>query len=340
MSSDARQLRPPHEKAPDGGAATKERRDEVHAADLRHPRHARDLLRAAGQRADGPDQRGHGRAHERPASYVGTQGLADAANAKTRAAAATAQPAVTDGPFAEAKEQLGGYVIVDCEPRARARASPRAGRSSARGAMEVRPSWTTPARRCERAPGRDGVEDLLRRLAPQVLGALVRRHGQFDACEDAVQEALIAAAAQWPAGGRAGQPARLADRRRRRGGSSTTGAARARGAGARRTSRRSTRRCRRRATRTRRTGDDTLALLFLCCHPALTPPSQIALTLRAVGGLTTDEIARAFLVPEATMAQRISRAKQRIKASGGDVRHARRARARRAAAAPCCTCST
>ena len=70
------------------------------------------------------------------------------------------------------------------------------------------------------------------------------------------------------------------------------------------------------------TGDDTLTLLFLCCHPALTPPSQVALTLRAVGGLTTAEIARAFLVPEATMAQRISRAKQRIKAAGATLRPA------------------
>ncbi|HEX5145439.1 MAG TPA: DUF6596 domain-containing protein [Conexibacter sp.] len=168
--------------------------------------------------------------------------------------------------------------------------------------------------------GRDGVEDLLRALAPQVLGALVRRHGQFDACEDAVQEALIDAAAQWPAQGVPDSPRgwlqavaerRLVDRWR------------------------SERARREREQRVavlepdgetaaaapggtpHADGDDTLALLFLCCHPALTPPSQIALTLRAVGGLATDEIARAFLVPEATMAQRISRAKQRIRASGG-----------------------
>ena len=86
--------------------------------------------------------------------------------------------------------------------------------------------------------------------------------------------------------------------------------------------------------------DDTLILLFLCCHPALSPASQIALTLRAVGGLTTAEIARAFLVPEATMAQRISRAKQRIRASGVPFRMPPRPRARRAARARCCTCST
>ena len=86
--------------------------------------------------------------------------------------------------------------------------------------------------------------------------------------------------------------------------------------------------------------DDSLILLFLCCHPALSPASQIALTLRAVGGLTTAEIARAFLVPEATMARRISRAKQRIKDSGVPFGLPAGGRARRAARAPCCTCCT
>ena len=96
----------------------------------------------------------------------------------------------------------------------------------------------------------------------------------------------------------------------------------------------------RRAGRTRGAQDDTLVLLFMCCHPALTRPSAIALTLRAVGGLTTAEIASAFLVPEATMAQRISRAKQSIKTSGVPLRDARRARSAPSASAPCCTCST
>jgi RNA polymerase sigma factor (sigma-70 family) len=163
------------------------------------------------------------------------------------------------------------------------------------------------------APG----EDLLRELAPRVLGTLVRRHGQFDACEDAVQEALLAAATQWPEAGTPDNPygwlvtvatRRLTDywrsdqaRRRREVEVATLAAtdemlAPAADAVAGR--------------------DDTLTLLFLCCHPELTPASQVALTLRAVGGLTTAEIARAYLVPEATMAQRISRAKQRIKATG------------------------
>src|SRR5271170_304337 len=157
------------------------------------------------------------------------------------------------------------------------------------------------------------VEDLLRELTPQVLGGLVRRHGQFEGCEDAVQEAVLAAAVQWPAEGVPDSPRgwlmtvasrRLIDQMR--------------------------------SDRTRRERewvtaaevapedvpdtDDTLVLLFLCCHPTLTAASATALTLRAVGGLTTAEIARAFLVPEATMAARISRAKQRIKSSGTPFR--------------------
>ena len=155
----------------------------------------------------------------------------------------------------------------------------------------------------------------VRRLVPEVLGALVRRYGHFDACEDAVQEALVAAAAQWPVQGWPENPRgwletvasrRLADQLR-----SDAARRRREEADAIRTPRRG-----RGPDLGGPTGDDTLTLLFLCCHPALTPPSQVALTLRAVGGLSTAEIARAFLVPEATMAQRISRAKQRIKAAG------------------------
>ena len=164
-------------------------------------------------------------------------------------------------------------------------------------------------------------EDLLRRLAPQVLGAVVRRYGHFGLAEDAVQEALLAAATQWPAGGVPGNPRgwlitvasrRLTDllrseqaRRRREDAAArwtlpsqwlAPAADQAGGTGA--------------------DADDTLILLFLCCHPALSPASQIALTLRAAGGLTTAEIARAFLVPEAAMTRRISRAKQSISESG------------------------
>jgi len=163
------------------------------------------------------------------------------------------------------------------------------------------------------------VEHLLRELAPQVLGVVIRRFRDFAAAEDAVQEALMAAATQWPREGMPDDPRawllQVA-------------------------SRRLTDHVRAEAARRRREAlvvslippelqlvlaadsdeaagrDDTLVLLFMCCHPALSPASAIALTLRAVGGLTTGEIAKAFLVPEATMAQRISRAKQSIKSSG------------------------
>ncbi len=166
----------------------------------------------------------------------------------------------------------------------------------------------------DRDPG-----DLLRELAPQVLGTLLRRFGHFDLCEDATQEALLAAALQWPRDGTPDNP---------RGWLITVAARRLMDAARSEQSRR--RREDQVAVATPQSEllspaadadpgqdrDDSLALLFGCCHPALSPPSQIALTLRAVGGLTTAQIAAAFLVPEATMAQRISRAKQSIKASG------------------------
>jgi RNA polymerase sigma factor (sigma-70 family) len=153
------------------------------------------------------------------------------------------------------------------------------------------------------------VEELLHRLAPQVLGALVRRYGRFDACEDAVQEALLAAALQWPVEGEPDdQSAWLVTVASRR----LTDQLRSEGARRRREESAAAEVSAGEAV----DEDDTLTLLFMCCHPALSPPSQLALTLRAVGGLTTAQIASAFLVPEATMAQRISRAKQRIRATG------------------------
>ncbi len=149
------------------------------------------------------------------------------------------------------------------------------------------------------------IEEQLREQAPQVLSALVRRYGDFDACEDAVQEALLAASLQWPGDGVPDNP---------RGWLITVA------------SRRRIEVLRTEAARQRReeaiaaapepepasSVDDSLTLLMLCCHPALSPQSQVALTLRAVGGLTTSEIARAFLVPEATIGQRISRAKAKL----------------------------
>jgi RNA polymerase sigma factor (sigma-70 family) len=164
-----------------------------------------------------------------------------------------------------------------------------------------------------------GLEDVWRRCAPDVLAALVRQYGDFDAAEDAVQEALLAAARQWPTDGMPDNP---------RGWLITVA------------SRRLVDQWRAEQARTDREQliarhtppepflahaadtldgserDDSLTLLLLCCHPALTRPSQVALTLRAVAGLSTAQIARAFLVPEATMAQRISRAKNRLRQVG------------------------
>ncbi|GIG46708.1 RNA polymerase sigma24 factor [Dactylosporangium siamense] len=179
------------------------------------------------------------------------------------------------------------------------------------------PGAVCPVTRYKRGVGslhfvRAEVENELRRLAPQVLGVLIRRYGQFDACEDAVQEALLAAAVQWPAEGVPDNP---------RGWLITVAA------------RRLMDQFRSDDARRRREiavhvshetsdivdipdKDDTLLLLFLCCHPSLSSASQLALTLRAVGGLTTAQIAHAFLVPESTLAQRVSRAKQKIKSAG------------------------
>ncbi|WP_270888861.1 RNA polymerase sigma factor [Pedococcus sp. 5OH_020] len=156
-----------------------------------------------------------------------------------------------------------------------------------------------------------GLEDLLRENAPAALGALVRRYGQFDACEDAVQEALIAAARQWPEEGLPQNPrAWLVTAASRR----LVDTVRSESARARREQRVASLDP---GSPAGPSEDDSLTLLFLCCHPSLTAPSQLALTLRAVGGLTTAEIASALFVPEATLAQRISRAKQTIRDSGG-----------------------
>jgi RNA polymerase sigma factor (sigma-70 family) len=151
------------------------------------------------------------------------------------------------------------------------------------------------------------LPDLLRECVPQVLAAVVRRYGDFEACEDAVQEALLAAARQWPETGVPEQPRNwlitVAGRRR-------------------------VELLRNETARRRREeavghepaptarGDDELVLLLLCCHRSLSVPAQVTLTLRAVGGLTTAEIARALLLPETTVGQRISRAKQRIRDTG------------------------
>jgi RNA polymerase sigma factor (sigma-70 family) len=164
----------------------------------------------------------------------------------------------------------------------------------------------------------ESIDGLLRRLTPRVLGAVVRRYGHFDTCEDAVQEALLAAARQWRADGVPERPhawlirvasRRLTDllraeqaRRRREGAVASWVLPQDRVAPP--------------ADADRGDGDDTLVLLMLCCHPALSQASQIALTLRAVGGLSTPEIARALLTSEASTTRRITRAKRTIQDSG------------------------
>jgi RNA polymerase sigma factor (sigma-70 family) len=162
------------------------------------------------------------------------------------------------------------------------------------------------------------VEDLLRGLAPQVLGAVVRRYGNFDSAEDATQEALIAAALQWPAQGVPANPKgwliTVASRR-------LVDLLRARHARLEREHKVDQwvlpgQRSAPSADQPLAEGDDTLMLLFMCCHPELSTASQIALTLRAVGGLTTSEVARALLVSEATVTRRITRAKQTIRDHG------------------------
>jgi len=157
------------------------------------------------------------------------------------------------------------------------------------------------------------LEDLLRELTPQVLGAVVRWSGDFAAAEDAVQEALLAAATTWPRDGRPDKPkAWLIQTASRR----LIDEIRQEQARRRREEKATLRDLPPEDVEER---DDTLQLLFLSCHPALTPASAIALTLRAVGGLTTAEIAAAYLVPEATMAQRISRAKQKLKGASFEL---------------------
>src|SRR6266542_4417440 len=210
---------------------------------------------------------------------VASHGLVDPSQAKTVRIHHGA-PVSTDGPFAEIKESLAGYWIVE---------------ASEERAIEIASqvvAYTEYPMEVRRIMHGD--------VAPQVLGTLVRRYGQFDACEDAVQQALLAAARQWPADGVPDRPRSWL----------MTVAGRALVDGWRADSAR-----RRRETAAaldptdhppagdlhNADTDDTLALLFLCCHPALSPPAQLALTLRAVGGLTTAQIAAAFLVPEATM---------------------------------------
>ena len=245
---------------------------------------------------------------------VGAEGLTAPGQARVVRAGKGGAPEVTDGPFAESKEFLAGFWMIDVESPERAYAlAARAPRCAGAGRGSTEHGHRSARGVDERASSVTGVsvavtaEHLLRELTPQVLGVVARRFGDFAAAEDAVQEALTVAALKWPDDGVPDNPRawliqvatrRMTDhvradlaRRRREAALVMETAPDERMVS---------------APDTEDAGeqDDTLVMLFMCCHPALTRPSAIALTLRAVGGLTTAEIASAFLVPEATMAQR------------------------------------
>ena len=215
------------------------------------------------------------------------------------------RPPVTDGPFAETKDLIAGWMVIDVETYERAlelagelSAAPGAGGKPIHEWLEVRPFSGRPAH------GHRVNEALLRNLVPAVIGILVRRGADFAAAEDAVQDALVEAVRVWPD-----------DPPRDPKGWLVTVAWRKFLDAARADTSRRQREVRVEGEPMPGPGeavDDTLQLYFLCAHPSLTPASAVALTLRAVGGLTTRQIAQAYLVPEATMAQRISRAKRTV----------------------------
>src|SRR5579859_1104162 len=326
MSRAARRLRPRGERPGEARTPAKENDDEIHAHDARAPRDRRlpdQLVEARGvpcaypvhaRSQQGPARGGRARRRRgaRAAGAGARRPLQGGGRARGNRRSLRRIQGVSRGLLDRGRRERRARLRDRGEGVDRARARRQAARDCDRGA----PGDERAVRLA--VPMRAAGERLLRELAPQVLGAVVRRYDDFGAAEDAVQEALAAAALEWPRSGVPASPrawlVQVATRR-------LTDAIRA--ASARR----------RRETKlvletpcgenvapppdeAPPEGDDTLVLLFMCCHPALTRPSAIALTLRAVGGLTTAEIASAFLVPEATMAQRISRAKQSIKSSG------------------------
>ena len=289
-------------------------------------------------RADGPVDAGGGlRAHAVHGDFAARlEGTGEFVDAQALSPEGTfvrydgeGRPPVTDGPFAETKDLIAGWMVIDVDSL---RAGGRAGRRAVRGSRVRAASRSTSGLRCARScprrrPSRSDTRwtrPCCGTLTPTVIGVLVRRGADFAAAEDAVQEALVGAAARVAGRSAArseglaghGRVAQVPRRRPRR--RLAAGAAKS-------PSRASPRPARREAA------DDTLQLYFLCAHPSLTPASAVALTLRAVGGLTTRQIAQAYLVPEATMAQRISRAKRPSRGSGSTSP---------ATSPPCCACST
>ena len=242
---------------------------------------------------------------------------------------------VTDGPFAETKEQLGGFYLLECKTSTRRSSGRRRSRCRA-GAIEVRPVMDYEAVGRRGASRRGGelaatsvvVDRLFRRESGRAVATLIRVLGDFDLAEEAVQEAFVVALERWPRDGVPDNPAAWIITRRAQPGdrpapraSACCEAKRARARGARAAAADA-----RRTDAGARSPDDRLRLIFTCCHPALAPEAQVALTLRTLGGLTTAEIARAFLVAEPTMAQRLVRAKRKIRDAGIPLRGAARTR--------------
>ena len=252
---------------------------------------------------------------------------------------------LTDGPFAETKEQLGGYYLLECKDLDEALDWAAQIPEAKTGSIEVRPVMDYEAMARGRTRGAEAVaperpaarlvDRLFRRESGQAVAVLARILGDLDRAEEAVQDAFLVALERWPRDGVPDNPAawivtaarnRAIDRIRaerrwagRRG--ALEAELRALG-GARRRGRRAV----------SPIPDERLRLIFTCCHPALAPEARVALTLRALGGLTTAEVARAFLVSEPAMAQRIVRAKRKIARRRHPLRGPARRRPARAAA--------
>ena len=261
-------------------------------------------------------------AHHRQRRVRRRRPAARASRRRRPCAAAAASAPLTDGPFAETKEVLGGFYIVDVQgprPRPRAGGARSPACSHEIDVIEVRPLVDMSGG--ARADGPSELERLFRRESGQVLASLIRFTGDFDLAEDALQEAFVVALERWPRDGVPDRPGAWLLTTARR-----TAIDRARREAWRAGKQEA-------AWRAALTGaaadiddaaeadmtaiaDDRLRLIFTCCHPALAADAHVALTLRTLGGLTTDEIARAFLVPEATMAQRLVRAKRKIRGAG------------------------
>ena len=266
-------------------------------AHLAFQRHVRELLEQNGE-------------------YVGAQALTPA-RTWVRYGGPDAAPVTTDGPLPETSDLVAGWFMIDVESHERAvevaayvSSEPGPGGEPVYEWIDVREvMWEAAHERLTGMidePTRRLDEGALRALVPRVLAGLVRRGEDFDAAEDALQEALLEALRAWPEHPPDDPQAWLATVATRR----LVDARRSEAARQRREDAMSAEPAPPPAPAPE--GDDTLFLLFCCCHPDLAPASQVALTLRAVGGLTTREIADAFYVPEATMAQRISRAKRAL----------------------------